>query len=68
MKKYTKFLPFVEQLELKEVRYIYGKFFDTTTGRWQDDDFIRELISDGCYENKLSLDEIGERVGQKPNI
>ena len=57
----------LKQLELKEVKFIYGKFFDTLKAIWTDE-FVRQLIIDGCYNNRLTLNEIGNRVGEKPRF
>ncbi|MBS7527221.1 hypothetical protein KHM83_11065 [Fusibacter paucivorans] len=54
--RYENMLPLLLKLELMEVRYIYGKFFDVS--EWSDD-FIRELIDvHNCYGNELSLSRL----------
>lgn len=55
----------LKQLELKEVKFIYSKFFDTSKPIWTDK-FARQLIIDGCYNNRLTLNEIANRVGENP--
>lgn len=56
--RYKNMLPILLKLEVKEVRYIYGKFFDVS--RWSDD-FIRKLIDiHDCYNNQLSLGMVEE--------
>ena len=67
LERYKEKLELVNKLEIKEIKYIYGKFFDISKPVWTDK-FIRQLITDGCYNNKLTLDEIGNRVGEKPQL
>lgn len=65
-KRYTKYLPILKRLEYKEVCLIYGKFFDLSEGNWTEE-FVRTLIDEHkCYENKITLEEIGKIIGQKP--
>lgn len=67
-RRYTKFLPMLKKLEYKEIRHFYGKFFELSTEIWTEE-FVRILIDEHkCYENKISLEEIGEIIGKNPNV
>lgn len=52
------------QMNKRGVQFIYEKFFDTTLDGWTDK-FVEELIYKyRCFENTLSLNEIGELINQ----
>lgn len=63
IKRYEKMLPLLFQLEIKEVKYIYGKFLDIS--EWSDT-FVRKLIDVyNCYDNELSIVDIEEMTLSK---
>ena len=71
LKQYTKYLGFynvISQMEIREVKFIYGKFFDVSNKRWSDE-FVKELIYEhSCYKNDISLEIIGKMINQAPNV
>lgn len=58
--RYEKMLPLLRQLEIKEVKYLYSKFFNTTT--WSDNT-VRDLIEvHDCFDNNIPLTEVEQIV------
>ena len=58
----------ISQMEIREVKFIYGKFFDVSNKRWSDE-FVKELIYEhSCYKNDISLEIIGKMINQAPNV
>lgn len=66
--KYVEFYNTILQMEKREVRFIYEKFFDTTLDTWTEE-FVEDLICKyKCFENSISLDQIGHLVSQTPKV